>query len=571
MNKRVEEKRQHERTNEPALVLIEEHQYSVENWSTNGFKIVGFDQDLKTGDCLPIQLQLNLSKGGKEFTNIQITTLIEVIWLSARKDKFGAQFLNLTKLEKDLLKDTIDQIHKGKITLLNQPNQLPEPSFSSSQCSQDSNSSWQRLQSKRVLYTGIYIVIGGVLGYFSLQAVYDSLTNLQIKSAVVAKPTGPVVSPVESVIVKEQGILDEFYVYEGMNVKPGQPLFSIKNDELAERDIDALTREIHSSRVELAEAQANLRKAELLNQQEIEKQQSYQKISQTELDSARAEVAAQTEQHQIAKKDLERFASLVQEGAVSQQAFESTQSRFADVEAKLRKAQSQYTVAQISVESAQKGNFYDGENLISDLPRFTVEVEKQRQLVQIVSQKVRASEQLLNQRVQELQISEPQRQYLLQPSQDKTLFSRNSFSVVYKAPIPGSVVRVTKASGNPVRPRETVMVLQREQVPPTIDAYLTKDQADQISIGKPATVLIPTINEEYQAHITKIDPAISAPNLIGITQTEDLNSKSVYVQLTLNNLSRENNNQLTAASGMPVILSIPKQTNLFNRLAFWLK
>jgi len=561
-SKNTIEKRLHKRVNAPALVIIDNYSYSVENWSIDGFKIVGFNQTVKIGDCLPIQLQLNLHKGGKEYTSIKISTLIEVSWLSAREGQLGAQFLNLTKLEKDLLQNTIDKIDKGELTLLEHANQLTEPNFSSSHASQSPYPALQSLRSKRVLYTLIYLAVGGVLGFFSLRALYNSLVNLQIKSAVIAKPIGPVVAPVESVAAKEQGIVDEFYVYEGMNVKPGQPLFSIKNDELAERDIDSLNREIQLSRIQLAEAQADLKEAELLKQQELEKVKSYQTISKTELESARAALESQAAQYQIEKNNLERYRILLEQGAVTQKVFDTAKSRFADAEAKLKEAQSEYKVAQVSVSSAQKGNFYDGEKLISDLPRRTAEVEKLRQLVQIASQKVSDLERMLNQRIQELQISQPQRQYLQQPSQNQTLFSRNSFSVVYKAPFPGSVLKVTKISGNPVRPRETVMVLQREQVPPMIDAYLTPKEAEQISVGSLATALIPAVNKEYQARVAKIDPVAPALNS---------ETKSVYLQLALDNLSPEDNSQLIASRGMPVVLSVPKQTNIFNRLAFWLK
>jgi len=568
------EQRSHERVNMAAVVTIENYSYIVENWSVNGFKITRFDQTVKTGDCFPVELHLNLSQDKKKSTSIKISTLIEVVWLSNHTGELGALFLNLTKLEKDLLQNSLDKINKGELTLLDNATQLPEPNFSSSGSSQSTQifySAWRRLRSKRGVYTLLFLLVGGVLGFLSLRAVHDSLVNLQIKSAIVAKPTGPVVAPVESVVAKEQGVLDELYVYEGMSVKPGQPLFSTKNDELAERDIDLLNRELQASHVELAESQAALKEAELLKQQEIEKLKSYQTISQTELDSARAEVTAQTAQYQIEKDNLERFANLLREGAVSQQAFDVARSKFADAEAKFRKAQSQYKVAQISVSSAQKGDFYDGDSLVSDLPRRTAEVTKQQQLAQIALQRVNELERMLNQRVQELQISQPQRQYLQQPSPNQTLFSQKAFSVVYKAPFPGSILKVTKLSGNPVRSRETVMVLQREQSPPTIDAYLTPKQAEQIIVGSPATALIPAVNGEYQARVTKIDRAAPAPALVGIPPSAAPGTKPVFVQLALDNLSPEDNSQLVTARGMPVVLSIPKQTNLFNRLAFWLK
>lgn len=568
-SKRDVERRKDDRVSMPALAVIDNYSYSVDNRSISGLKISGFDQTLKTGDCFPIQLQLDLHMGGKESTSIKISTLVEVVWLSARKGELGAQFLNLTKLEKDLLQNAIDKIDQGELRLLDHAAQLSEPQLIGSQ---SFSSAWQRLRSKRVLYTLMYLVVGSVLGFFTLRALYDSLANLQIKSAIIAKPTGPVVAPVESVVAKEQGILDEFYVDEGMSVKPGQPLFSTKNDELAERDIDSLNREIQSSRIELAEAQADLRETELLEQQESENQESYQTISQTQLDSAQAEVAAETAQYQIEEDNLARFATLLRKGAVSQQDFDSAKSKFADAEARLREAQSKYKVAQISVSSAQRGSFYDGNQFVSDLPRRTAEVERRRQLAQIASQKVSYSERILNQRLEELQISPSQRQYYLQqPSQDQTLFSQNSFSVVYKAPFPGAVLKVTKVSGNPVRPRETVMVLQRQQLPPTIDAYLTPKQSEQIFVGSPATALIPAVNEKFQARVTKIDQSAPAPSLVGIPPALNSENKSVYVQLALDNLSPENNSQLIAATGMPVVLSVPKQTNVFNRLAFWLE
>lgn len=568
------EQRRYERVSAPALVVVDNDSYSIDNWSIGGFKITEFNQIIKTGDCIPIQLHLNLHKGGKESTSIKISTLIEVVWLSAHGGELGAQFLNLTKLEKDLLQNAIDTLDQGELTLLDQVVPLSEPNFnpsSNSQSSQSLASTWQPLRSQRALYTLIFLSVGGVLGFLTLRAVYDSLVNMQIRSAIVAKPTGPVVAPVESVVAKEQGVLDELYVYEGMSVKPGQPLFSTKNDELAERDVDALNREIQDSRVELAEAQAALREAELLQQQETEKLASYQTISQTELDSAQAEVNAQTAQYQIEKDNLARFTTLLREGAVSQQAFDAARSKFADAEAKLRQAQSNYRVAQVSVASAQKGNFYDGDELVSDLPRRTAEVEKQRQLAQIASQKVSELERTLEQRLQALQISQPQRQYLQQPPSSQTLLSPKTFSVVYKAPFPGSVLKVTKLSGNPVKPRETVMVLQREQLPPTIDAYLTPKQAEQIVVGSSATVLIPAVNEEYQARVAKIDQAASGPTLAGVTPSADATTKSVYVQLALDNLTPEDNSQLIAAKGMPAVLSIPRETNIFNRLAFWLR
>jgi hypothetical protein len=71
--------------------------------------------------------------------------------------------------------------------------------------------------------------------------------------------------------------------------------------------------------------------------------------------------------------------------------------------------------------------------------------------------------------------------------------------------------------------------------------------------------------------VTKIEQLAPASSLVGIPSALNSENNSVYVQLALDNLSPEDNSQLIAATGMPVVLSVPKQTNVFNRLAFWLK
>ncbi len=416
---------------------------------------------------------------------------------------------------------------------------------------------------KTTIITVLYLILGGTLLFFTARSIYHSLVNLEVETATIAKPLGPVISPVESVVAKEQGVIDELYVHEGMNVKPGQPLFSIKNDELAERDIDLLTREIQLNKTQLAQAQADLREAELLKQQEIEKLNSYKAISQTELNSAKTTLESQRAEYQIQKDNLERHRVLLEQGAISRTVYDQAKSRFVNAESELKEAESDYRVAQVAAATTQRGNFYDGERLISDLPRRTAEVQKLREVVRIASEKVINSERMLNQRVRELQITQPMRGYIQSSSQDQTLFPRKVFSISYKAPFPGSVLKVTKVAGNPVRPRETVMVLQREQAPPMIDVYLTPEEAQYIAIGTLITVQIPTLNKEYVARVSKLSHLPLSPNS---------DTRSVYVQLILDNLSPEDSGLILANRGIPVNVKISKQaTNVFHRLQYWFK
>jgi len=619
----IAERRRDNRINIPITGTIDGCSYDIPIWSLGGLNICNFDQKVKVGDCVPIELELNFTEAKKEGVKLKISTLIEIIWLS-RNNELGATFLNLTKLERELLQNTIDKVRSGEVTL--GKNNIQALTFDLVPVAKRHQNEpvvgvLKKPGSKLALYFLLYLLGGGVLGFYTLRTVYNLLVNIQINSATLAKPLGPVVAPLEAISSKEQGVIDQVYVYEGMSVKPGQPIFSTRNDELAARDIDSVTKELQSSRLELAKAQTDLQEAEAvkqqalkshmshfeltqaqadLNESEAVKQQeksklgSYQAISQTKLDAALARVKTLAIQKQIEKNNLARFETLYKEGAVPQQQLDNARSKFFDVEAKLQEAQTNYKISQTAVASAQKGSFYDDNKLISDLPRRnaeveklrqyveiarqkdnlesplvdrSAEVEKLRQYVEIARQKVSSLEQKLNKRMQELQILQPQRQYLQYPPQNQNLFSSKSFSVVYKAPFPGTVLKVTKLPSTPVRPIETVMVLQRELEPPTIDAYLTQGQANQITIGGQATAVIPALHKEYQARISKID---RSGQLLAQPQegTKGAKDRSVYVQLTIDNVSAEEKGQLITSRGMPVILTIPKQASLFDFLHF---
>jgi len=285
-----------------------------------------------------------------------------------------------------------------------------------------------------------------------------------------------------------------------------------------------------------------------------------------------------TVQYQAEKNKRERFSALLQAGAVSQQTFDSINSKFADVAADLREAKAELQIAETAIDTVQKGNFYNGDTLVGNLPHLTADVQDARDRVQLAARKVSTLEQALQKQKQDLKALQKQKDNLkilatqkpnLNTSQSgiEKVTQQNLSSVVYRAPFSASVLKVVKSPGNTVNRSETLMLLQPELAEPTVDAYLTQDQAAQISIDSQVTVFIPELDKNYQARVVKIDRSGGFLDEVrGQHQFQGSKDQSAYVKLVLSGADREGKSQLTR--GMPVVLNITKKLNVLERLSF---
>ena len=411
------------RVTAPAIVTIDGLKYQVESWSIEGFQLKGFRQKAKIGDCLPIYFALSFREG----INISTDTVIEIVGLFSIEGKLEARFLNLTQLEKELLQQAIDNLLKGEITPIESPTQengiTGQIVSDSSQTNLGYGKVLNRLKPKSFFFSLFYLAMGGTLVFYTLRGLHGSLTQMQIKSAVLTKPIEPIIST-------SWGTLSQMYVQEGMKVEAGQPLLQLNDEEKAQsisenearnvdalarneiENIDTLTQKVELGRIELSEVKVGLQKAESLRQRELEKLKSYQTIAQNKLTSARARVEALTVKYRTEKANQNRFSMLLQAGAVSKQIFDSVSSKFADVDAELQEAKAELQIAETAVASVQNGNFYNGDTLVGDLPRLTADVKDARDRVQLAAQKVTALEQALQKQQQDLQALQKQQQKL---------------------------------------------------------------------------------------------------------------------------------------------------------------
>lgn len=568
------EQRTKVRVSIPATATIDGSDYRVDNWSLGGLRLIGFKQPVKVGDCLPLQFRW---MGGE--AQIEINTLIEVVWILPLKGFLGGRFLNLTQSEMKLLQPSIEDWQSNEIIVTeSSPNRhetLLHAIPTDAKLSQSDRSPWQRLSVQKLVVVLAYVGVGGVIGGLTLSALARSINTMEIRSAVVA-------GQVEPISVSGQGVLNAVYVQPGVEVQAGQPLFQVSQPDAVNREmgdinalsrnkidnVDQITQQIALSRIELAEAQAGPQRVESLKQEEMSKLKSYKAIAHSKLNTARARVQSLTVQHQIAKHKLERFVALLREGAISQQAFDTVNSQFAVIEGDLSAAQEGLRIAQIANVSIQNGSFYDGTNLVGELPRLTTEAEDWQRQVQLASQKVTALQQVLSQQEQDVQRLAQQKRVLQQLSSNVGTAEPNPLLVVYRSPFSGSILKVMKSSGNAVSQNETVIILQQDSEEITVNAYLTQDQADQVAIDTQATASIPTLSQKYQAQVVEIDRTGGFEDLVRRKhQFSGSTDQPAYVKLKLLNINPIDQRQLNA--GTPVVLQFAKKVNiltaLFNR------
>jgi multidrug resistance efflux pump len=557
----------HVRVNVSARAIIDGSQYKVEDWSVGGLRLGGFKENVNIGDCLPIEFRLSFQEG----IEIATKTLIEVVWQSKRKQQLGTKFLNLTRLEQDLLSQAIEELQKGEITPLKEvlvkidaSSAIVPKNSSIVKANQDSASrTVKKLNFQRFLLLLAYLGFGSILSGLAIVSLNHSARYLQIKSATITDIVEPVVST-------KDGNLSAVFVQSGMKVEAGQPLLKVNNNDAIEQEIanlnaltrdktsqlDKLTEQIELSRLDLAEAVSIQRKTEQLTQQEQIKLKSYQAIAKSNLDSALAKAKSLTVQQQTAQKEVKRFEEILHEGVVSQQILETKTAQLAQLTADLIGAQQAVKIAETGFNSIRSGNFYDGNNLVGNLSSLTAEAAELEERVQLARQKISIWERSRQRQELALQKLEQQKQSLENP-QPKSTLRLNLPSVVYQAPFSGSIVRVEKSPGNTVNRGETLVLLRPLSDRPTIDAYFTQDQVALIKIGSSATVIEPASGDRFLANVIEIDRTGGFKDQVqGKYLLEGSEDQPAHVRLASANIEPKQQEHLTG--GMPVILEIAK-------------
>jgi biotin carboxyl carrier protein len=379
---------------------------------------------------------------------------------------------------------------------------------------------------KRKLTKGITLFGGGIIFLIIIKAAYSALSTIHIDNAIVEIPPNPVETAVDTINSKDRGQIAEIFVREGMAVAPGQALFSTRHDPSI--DLDLVDR---AAARDLANLNAELRD----NSSEISSLD--QRIAMGKLDAVSAKPAeiqakALYQQVVIAKSRLERRRELWRQGAISQDIYEEGIGKLSDMESK-------HIDAVQSVHQAR-----------AQLGRMPVLESIRRQKLQQQQKLLLAKKKL--QQVQESQ-SITSRQHPV-PTSELSEFNANQMGV-YRSSARGVVLRILKSGGESVQEKETVLVIQRDKIPPTIIAEVARDKATLVKEGNTGNAEIPFSRQRYPVRLP--NKALE-PN------------GAAKLRLQFLNLQANDIRQVVTLAGMPVRVSLPNQHNILEQLWQWL-
>ena len=363
-----------------------------------------------------------------------------------------------------------------------------------------------------------------------------------------------------------------------MTIEKDRPLVQINNQDAIDREISNLNatirtkqdkvgdlqQEIELKKLELARIPLIQRTTESLKQQEIKRLQSYESISESNLNSARTKLESLSFRQQLAEEELKRSQQLVKEGIISQQELESNAADLIALNADLASARQDLQVAKTAWTSVQQGSFYDGNKLVGELLDLNVETVELQDRMLVTQNQIFTLEQSLTQEQQKLEESKNMKNSLENPE-----FSNpenfNLPSTIYRSPFSGTVLQVAKSPGNTVNQGETLVLLRPQGDELIVDAYLSHDRAALITVGKEAEIEIAASRENYLGKVTEIDHTGGFRDSVqGKYSLEGSEDRPAHVQLVIDDISAEDRQKLSG--GMPVTVKFVKPP-LFPRLA----
>jgi biotin carboxyl carrier protein len=472
----------------------------------------------KKGDFLRIGIHSKLPQAQGKSTDVRLELLACVVNANSRESQtIVCQIESPTPLDIILLRELAAFVdHPAP-----EEQSVPQPKDR-----QSASNQVNEITKKRKLTKGITLCGGSIIFLIIIKATYSALSTIHIDNAMVEIPPSPVETAVDNVTSKDRGQIAEIFVREGMAVAPGQALFSTRHDPSI--DLDLVDR---AAARDLVNLNAELRD----NSSEISSLDQRIAIGRLDAVSAKpAEIQAQAlyQQVVIAKSRLDRRQELWREGAISQDIYEEGIGKLSDMESK-------YIDAVKSVQQAR-----------AQLERIPV-------LESIRRQKLQQQQELLLARKKLQQVQESQsvisRQHPV-PTSELSKFNTNQAGV-YRSSARGVVLRILKSSGESVQEKETVLVIQRDQIPPTIIAEVAQAKATLVKEGNTGNAEIPFSRQRYPVRL--LNKAFEP-------------SGAAKLRLQFLNLQANDIRQVVTLAGMPVRVSLPNQHNILEQLWQWL-
>ncbi len=345
---------------------------------------------------------------------------------------------------------------------------------------------------------------------------YGLWTILPKPAETILHVSGRLESDETDIGAKTSGRVTAILVREGDAVKQGQVVVEMEDEELPAQ-LSGLNAQIESARQEeiqakeeIAVAESRIREAALNVQQSqgdavgrIDQAQFTVSASESDLRQSEAQVKqseAQLQQSRaefkLANLDRDRYAELVQQGAVNQQLFDQKQTALDTSRASVNTAQARLVASQAAVR-ASRDRFLAAQGGSVQVRSTALNPDiRNAQLDTYYLQKNQAQSKLA---------AAQAKVKTAQASRDQIQRRINSFKV--KSPIDGVVQSRPLESGAVVATGKTLLtVLNPNEV--YLRCYIPEGDVGKIRVGQVAKVILDS-NKSFTAHVAQIDTKAS--------------------------------------------------------------
>ena len=254
---------------------------------------------------------------------------------------------------------------------------------------------------RRFLIGGICLALGLMVVGIGAASILYRLTHITVKGGLVNGRAVRIQAPVD-------GTIQDFYARPGVQVRAGQILAQLQPLPVAQKDDDSdtlvqLEQTNQTTVAKLAAAQQTLT---LLNQQlrELELQgESLQTataaIADENVTYSKAAVDAAIAQEEAARVEYERFRSLLETGAVSEQEVDELEAVWRSAKAEVEQAKTEQNVAQVTVDALAQQTPIESniEDLQSEQLKLLRDIQTQTVLVSTLQLELQSQQQQLAQ------------------------------------------------------------------------------------------------------------------------------------------------------------------------------
>ena len=450
--------RLHHRVAAPLYVEMENYTYRVTDWSLGGFRIDGYRDDLP---ALEDEIPCSISLPFQGF-NVSFDAMVKIVRSDAGEDIVATTFTVLGDREKGILTHFVDELVRGVMVPLEDTIQRIDTPVTPVATTPDPNPTESipvnRLPIKTIITTIVYFGLGLVVLAYAGLMIFGNFFRIEIETAVLS-------SPVQVVAAPEAAQVASVDVQNGALVEKGQTLISLISPDL-QKDIDEAELKIRDREFELIRAQGML-------DAEKEKLEIYEVISRRNIEKLNTEISSLERAYAAAKTDEQRKRELLDEGWSTSKDVDRAAVDAAMLASQLETARSERDQAQLLLNKYGGVNYFDGNELVSNLTSLEVAKEYAVNNVELAKAK-KAS----------------------------LVAYKDSLSI--RAPFAGRVKDVSAIEGMSVLSRDTLLTVEQRSVR-EVQAFLSQDDVLDVIHNSGASIYVPALDRNFKARVSRVD------------------------------------------------------------------